>query len=196
MELSELKLCIDAAIDRCQSIIENKPIVVWSEADLERILANCIIKSICEVSNNSQEPEFSVHTQISHYVDGKKHPDIRPDILLLKEKELIKAIEYYIPRKKEKYEGPSIAIELKYLHVGDGISIVKHDFSKWESKLDDNTWLYVVVLLDTPCHPRNRNYYADKEAKIYQQRDAMRDKFPDDYQRIHCKVLKKINDKK
>lgn len=196
MELSELKRCIDTALDSCQKTIEKKPIVVWSEADLERLLANCIIKSICEVSNNSQEPEFTVHTQISHYVDGKKHPDIRPDILLLKEKDLIKAIDNYIPYKKEKYEGPSIAIELKYLHVGDGISVVEHDFTKWESKLDDNTWLYVVVLLDVPRNPRNRNYYADKEAKIYQQRDAMGKKFPSDSNRIYSKVLKKIIDKK
>ena len=195
MELSELKHYIDSAIDSCQRIIENKPIVVCSEADLERLLANCITRLICEESNNSQEPEFSVHTQISHYIDGKKHPDIRPDILLLKEKELIKAIDNYIPRKNEKYEGPSIAIELKYLHVGDGISVVEHDFTKWESKLDDNTWLYVVVLLDVPCNPRNRNYYADKEAKIYQLRDAMRENFPDDYNRIHSKVLKKTIDK-
>ena len=172
MELSELKVCIDAAIDCCQSLIENKPIVVWSEADLERLLANCITKSICKESNNVQEPVFSVHNQISHYVDGKIHPDIRPDILLLKDKELIKAIDNYVPHKKEKYDGPSIAIELKYLHVGDGVSLVKHDFNKWKSKLDDNTWLYVVVLLDIPSHPRNRNYYADKEEKMYQQCDA------------------------
>ena len=85
---------------------------------------------------------------------------------------------------------------MKYLHVGDGTSIVEHDFNKWKSKLDKDTWLYVAVLLDIPSHPRNLRHFEEKEAKIYQYRDAMRVACPDDYNRIFCKVLKKIVEKK
>lgn len=192
MSLCELKEHIDSAIDCCQRIIVNHPTVILSEADFERLLSLCITHQIGE--NFLKEPsneEFSVHTQISHYVDGKVHPDVRPDVLLLKECELKKAIDNYRSRKTEMYEGPSIAIELKYLHIGDSTSMVQHDFEKWESKLDDNTWLYVVVLLDISDNHRYRRRYETKEEKINQLYETMKNENPDDNNRIFCKVIKK-----
>ena len=192
MELSDLKQLISRAIDECQSIIEGNPNVVLSEADFERLLANCISEAINKETKNQQEDVFSVHTQISHYVDGKVHPDVRPDILLLIERMLQSSIDNYIPHKKEKYDGPSIAIELKYLHIGDSTSIVEKDFEKWKKKLDDKTWLYVVVLLDTPRHPRKKGYFEDKEAKILILCNAMKEEHRDYNNKVECKVLKKI----
>ena len=192
MELHELKNCIDSALAVCQSMIHKNPILVWSESDFERLLCNCITQVICGKTKNKQAPEFSIHTQISHYVDGKAHLDIRPDILLLKDQLLKKAIDDYIPNKKGIYEGPSIAIELKYLHIGKGTSVVEHDFSKWISNLNEETWLYVVVLLDIPRNPGNTKHFENKEATIYQYQNAMIEKCSDDRNKIHCKVLKKI----
>ena len=193
MELLELKDLITISLDSCQQIIEDNPNVILSEADLERLLANCISSSIREDIRNPQEDSFSVHTQISHYVDGKVHPDVRPDILLLIESMLERdRNEFLQHRKKYKYDGPSIAVELKYLHIGEGTSLVQKDFDKWKRKLNDESWLYVIVLLEAPLHPRKRDYYEKKEAQIYRQCNAMKDECQDDRNRVYCKVLKKI----
>lgn len=194
MDLKALVNYIDSALIICQSTIEKNPNVVLSEADFERLTANCISRTLHENVCYPNRSDFSVHTQISHYIDGNVHPDVRPDILLLRERELAKAFKDYIPHKKDKYDGASVAIELKYLHVGDGVSIVQHDFDKWKTKLDENTWLYVIVLLDTPLHPRNIQYYENKEAKIYQQCNKMKEDYPNDKERLYCKVLKKITE--
>ena len=192
MELSELKICIDSAIDKCQSIIEDNPNVILTEADFERLIANCISCVICENKRCPQDNDFSVHTQISHYVDGKVHPDARPDILLLKESKLIESIKGYIPHKLEKYNGPSIAIELKYLHVGDCTSKVQHDFDKWKNKLNKKNWLYVIVLLDSPCKPKKRQFYENKRNKIIQLYNMMIKEHPQYSKNIlNCSVLRK-----
>lgn len=142
MELHELKSFIDSALDDCQNIIGNNTNVVLSEADLERLLANCISRCINEDIENPQNDSFSVHTQISHYMDDHSHVDKRVDILLLKESML----ELCTKHKGYKYLNDSFALELKYLRPKDHVDIVRCDFCK-RRVLESNSWLYVVVLI-------------------------------------------------
>ena len=157
MELLELKELINDALDDCQSIISANRNAVLSESDFERLLSNCIAKSINDDIRNPHD--FSVHTQVSHYFDeeGKTDVDRRVDILLLKESELAP----YINHKRFKYSGESIAFELKYLHETDSVSKVKCDFCKWDD-LKNESSLYVIVLIDT----RREEDYSKKEEKI------------------------------
>ena len=157
MELLELKKLIKDALDECQSIILANRNVVLSESDFERLLSNCIAKSINDDIRNPHD--FSVHTQVSHYFDeeGKTEVDKRVDILLLKESELTP----FINHKRFKYSGESIAFELKYLHETDSVSKVKCDFCKWDD-LKKESSLYVIVLIDT----RREEDYSKKEEKI------------------------------
>ena len=143
MELEELQGRVKAALRSCQDIISANKNVVLSEGDLERLVCKCISNAIEEDVCNPHD--FSVHSQVSHYFekDGKTTVDARVDILLLKESELHGKINH----KEFKYEGDSLAIELKYLHRNDSISKVKCDFCKW-SYLKEESWMYVVVLID------------------------------------------------
>ena len=157
MELLELKKLIKDALDECQSIILANRNAVLSESDFERLLSNCIAKSINDDIRNPHD--FSVHTQVSHYFDeeGKTEVDKRVDILLLKESELTP----FINHKRFKYSGESIAFELKYWHETDSVSKVKCDFCKWDD-LKNESSLYVIVLIDT----RREEDYSKKEEKI------------------------------
>lgn len=144
MELEELKTMVDSALDKCQELINANTNVVLSEGDLERLLCKCISD---EIHEDIQRPhDFSVHSQISHYFeeDGKNVVDYRVDILLLIESKL----DAFLNHKEFKYEGDSLAIELKYLHRNDNIDRVKCDFCKWGS-LRNDSWMYVVVLIDS-----------------------------------------------
>ena len=142
MELSDLKKCVDSAISNCQEMLFANPNLVLSEGDFEKLLCKCI----AEVLNyNPTEPgdSYTVHTQISHYMDGKIHSDMRVDILLLQESKLRNCTKH----KNFQYCGNSIAIELKYLHEKDDVGKVRCDFCK-RKDLDANSWLYVIVLMD------------------------------------------------
>ena len=157
MELLELKELIKGALDECQSIILANRNAVLSESDFERLLSNCIAKSINDDIRNPHD--FSVHTQVSHYFDeeGKTEVDKRVDILLLKESELTP----FINHKRFKYSGESIAFELKYLRETESVSKVKCDFCKWDD-LKNESSLYIIVLIDS----RNDEDYSKNEEKI------------------------------
>ncbi len=139
------------------------------------------------------DDDFSVHTQLSHYLDDKKHSDIRPDIILLKESKIKELLRTDITRKSFKYDGPSIAIELKYFHSKDDITKIVHDFEKWRGKLNDYTYLFVVALIDVSSRSR-RNTFENRKARILQTFNRMitENKY-ENY--LFCKVLKKVRKK-
>ena len=146
MGREELEKSVQNALEKCQKIILKHPNVVLSEADFERLLCKCISNEIKEVVEQVPPANhYSVHTQISHYIpkNGKYQLRERVDILILDENFL----EECKTHKKDKYFGTSIALELKYLHIGDSVSCVEKDFDKWENIKDDSS-LYVVVLLE------------------------------------------------
>ena len=148
MELNELKEKIDLALKTVQRIITSHPNVVLSEADLERLVSSCISHEIREKNYSANNP-FSVHTQISHYKKNDEtglstQLDKRVDILLLKENELQICLKNH---KLYKYDGDSIALELKYLHIGEGAARIKSDLYK-KNIINNHSWLYLVILLD------------------------------------------------
>ena len=134
------------------------------------------------------DEKFSVHTQLSHYIDGKKHLDIRPDIILLIEDQIINVLRNGNEQKGFKYEGPSIAIELKYFHNKDNFTKINHDFDKWLGKLDDNTYLFVVALFDVLPNSRV-NTFENRKAKVLQKYEEMKENGNEN--NLFCKVLKK-----
>ena len=146
MILSELECYITQALKDCQDVIDKHPHVIFSEADLERLLSSKISFRIHEdIETEPGQDDFSVHTQVSHYFeeDGKDEIDSRVDILILKESELRGKINH----KEFEYRGDSFSIELKYLHKNDSIQRVQGDFNKWYF-LKKESWMYVVVLID------------------------------------------------
>jgi hypothetical protein len=160
MGREELEKHVKDALAECQKIILKHPNVVLSEADLEKLLCKCISKETKEVIDQApKENEYSVHTQISHYIpqNGKYKLEERVDILILDESKL----EFCKEHKKDKYFGTSIAFELKYLHIGDSVTLVKDDFKKWDHIKDDSS-LYIVVLLEA----RSENKYIVKKKKV------------------------------
>lgn len=170
MGKEELERHVNDALTKCQEIILKHPNVVMSEADFERLLCRCISIEINEVFDRIPTANhFSVHTQISHYIphNGKYKLGERVDILLLDENQL----EECKAHRKDKYYGTSIAFELKYLHIGDGVSCVEGDFDKW-TNLKDESSLYVVVLLEA------------KSEKAYKRKKKKIDKFENKYSEI------------
>lgn len=160
MESEELEKHVQDALKECQEIILKHPNIVLSEADFERLLCKCISNEIKEVVEQVPAPShYSVHTQISHYIkeNGKYKIKERVDILILDEN----LLEECKAQKKDKYYGTSIALELKYLHIGDSVSCVEGDFDKWKNIKDDSS-LYVVVLLEA----KKEIYYNRKKNKI------------------------------
>lgn len=188
MTLEELKDLVFIAIDKCQAIIEHNSNAVLSESDFERLLSKCISCIIGENIYSPMDEEFSVHTQLSHYIDEKKHLDIRPDIILLKESLIKNLLRTDIINKGFKYDGPSIAIELKYFHNKDDFSKINHDFDKWRGELNNNTYLFVVVLFDVLPNSRV-NTFENRKAKVLQKYEEMKDNGNENY--LFCKVLKK-----
>jgi hypothetical protein len=178
MELRDLKVLIDDAIDDCQVKINENPKVVLSEGDFERLLSFCI-ENILEQQNNN---EFGVHTQISHYFDTHAHLDRRVDILLLKENEIYPHVNH----KEFYYNKDSFAIELKYLHRKDSVMRVLDDFRK-RGELGSNSWLYVIVLLDSS----NDKIYAKRKGKIEEMKKIMIDYNKKFEKNLFCKVMKK-----
>lgn len=183
MELEELQKHVELALKTCQDIITTNKNVVLSEGDLERLVCKCISE---EIKENICNPEgFSVHSQISHYYekDGKPSIDARVDILLLYESGLHGKINH----KEFKYEGDSMAIELKYLHRNDSLSKVKCDFCKWGS-LKEDSWMYVVVLIDGA----NKQDIDEKEKEIASMWKETSEKNGDEKNQLFYFVLRKI----
>lgn len=158
MELSELKEKIIIALKQCQSILNSNPNSVLSEADFEKLVCREISNVIKENISHPLKEDFSVHTQVSHYSDENDELNYRIDILLLKEGEIEKCQKCH---KKFKYADAAFAIELKYLHEKDSIRKVECDFCK-RKHLEINTWLYVVVLIDS----NDNEKFNDKKIKI------------------------------
>ena len=183
MDLNELKVVIDSAIYSCQELICKNPNIVLSEGDLEKLLCNCISEVI---NYNPIKPDdsFSVHTQISHYMDGKKHSDMRVDILLLQESKLRNCTK----AKGYKYYDDSFALELKYLHEKDDIRKVRCDFCK-RHDLDSNSWLYVVVLLDVVEEKADR--FEEKKRQIEQYANELYEMKAGYDKNLFFKILKK-----
>ena len=161
MNKDTLEKCVKNGVLKCRSIIQEHPNSVLSESDLEKLLCHCI--SICireDVEKVPPKGAFSVHTQISHYIKKNDKYTIgeRVDILVLDENHL----EFCKEHRKDKYYGISVALELKYLHIGDSVSLVKKDFEKWDN-IKDNSSLFIVVLLDSKTEKR---YLAKKNKLI------------------------------
>lgn len=160
MKMDELEGHVWKALEECQRIILEHPNVVLSEADFERLLCRCISNEIKEEKDKIPTAgNFSVHTQISHYIHKNEKYELgeRVDILILDESKLEDCKEH----KKDKYFGDSIALELKYLHIGDCANLVEKDFKKWNNIKDDSS-LYVVVLLEA----KSEKSYQKKKQKI------------------------------
>lgn len=183
-KLYRLKVAIDKALSNCQQIISTHPNAILSEADLERVLSNNLEKVLrIKIGETPKPNQYSVHTQISHYPNeeenSQKHlPNMRPDILLLDESNLEYAPDI---NKKFKYYKEAFSIELKYFHKYIIAEKLNEDIGK-RNRLERNTWLYVVVLVDS----ENEMDFQEKERKILES-VPHRSKA-----NLYCKVLKKV----
>jgi tetrahydromethanopterin S-methyltransferase subunit G len=188
MERDKLEKHVKDALIECQKIISKHPSVVLSEADYERLLCRCISDEIDEVVDQVPEADqFSVHTQISHYIpdNGKYKFGERVDILILDESKLEDCKEH----QKEKYFGTSIAFELKFLHIGDSVNCIKYDFEKWKNLRDDSS-LYVVVLLEV----NSEKAYNRKKEKIDKIENVYSEIKQNGQNQLQCYVMmKKVN---
>lgn len=168
MELTELKNLIKGALADCEHKLQEEPEIVLSEADFERLVSWSIMNKLEHRDYQMPKPgDFTVHTQISHYVDNRNCPDARVDILLLTKEGMNEANGNEL--KGFKYIEDSFALELKYFHANASISKIKtiwSDFCK-RDYLDSNSWLYVVALIET----NNDEDYLKKKEII----DAMKE---------------------
>ena len=181
MVLSELEKLIGSALKDCETIITNDPYVVLSEADLEKLVSWCIQNRLNQGQYQNPSPkDFTVHTQISHYLEGHNRPNRRVDILLLTEE----GIKKWPNNKGFKYIDDSFAIELKYYHAKESIDDIRCDFCK-RRELEKNSWLYVVALIDS-----NEEFSNKKEA-IYAMKDELIEKYPEYENTLFCYVMMK-----
>lgn len=185
MNIEELRSCIESAISSCQDIIINHPNVVLSESDFEKLICKRISEKIGEDSSHMPTSEdFSVHTQISHYFkkNGKYRIDERVDILVLKEDKL----REFDCHKNNKYTDESVALELKYLRIGDSVSLIKNDIKKWEQLKEDSS-LYIVVLVQA----NDDKKYMRKKGKIIKLIDTTYPERENGKNRLAYRILKK-----
>jgi len=170
MDLSELKDLIKGSLHDCELKLEQEPEIVLSEADFERLVCWSIMNRLGHNDYRMPKPgDFTVHTQVSHYMDNENRPDYRVDILLLTKEGMNDAKENRL--KGYKYMADSFAIELKYFHAKDPVSKIKKikcDFCKRDD-LDMNSWLYVVALVES----ENENDYLEKKTIIDNLKDEM-----------------------
>ena len=181
MELSNLKTLIEEALKDSENIISSDPYVVLSEADLERLVSWCIQNKLNQGEYQKPSPsDFTVHTQISHYLEGHNRPNRRVDILLLTEE----GIKKWPKNKGFKYIGDSFAIELKYYHAKESIDDIRCDFCK-RRELDDNSWLFVVALIDA------NDEFNNKKESILAMKKELIEKHPEYNKNLFCYVMKK-----
>lgn len=163
MELSELKNLIEGSLHDCELKLEQEPEIVLSEADFERLVCWSIMNRLGHNDYRMPRPgDYTVHTQVSHYMDDENRPDYRVDILLLTKEGMSDAKGNQ--QKGYKYLADSFALELKYYHAKDPISKIKRikcDFCKRDD-LDMNSWLYVVALVES----ESENDYLNKKTII------------------------------
>ena len=183
MNIDELITKINYAVDDCQIIIKQHPNVVLSESDFERLLCRQISKRLDEHIEQVPEPgDFSVHTQISYYLQEDK-VEYRVDILVLDES----LIDDYKKHKGGRYFGSSVALELKYLRLDDPVSIVEKDFQKWDTIKDDSS-LFVVALIDS----KDEEDFKTKKQRIEEIGDEVcPNKENNNLQKLFCKCLEK-----
>ena len=124
--------------------------------------------------------DFTVHTQISHYLEGHSRPNRRVDILLLTEE----GIKKWPNNKGFKYIDDSFAIELKYYHAKESIDDIRCDFCK-RRELDGNSWLYVVALIDS------HKEYEEKKEAIYNMKSELIYEHPEYKDNLFCFVMEK-----
>lgn len=187
MNLRELKLLIDYAINDCQRIIRENPKSVLSEGDFEQLLSDCIAKRIGYVTTAPQANDFTVHTQISHYNNENDKYDAKVDILIAKQNDIKKS--WSLNKQYEIYQASeSFAIELKYLHAVSKNILKKatEDIDKFKNYYKDDSHYYSIVLLDKNENTINYKkeilkYFKDEKAKLGK-------KYRNN---IYCKVLTK-----
>ena len=183
MELEEVKKLIDEALGDCQEKLDKQPDIVLSEADFERLVSWSIMKKLGHADYKKPQPsDFTVHTQVSHYIDGIDRPDKRMDILLMI-KEKIEAAKH---RKGYEYINDSFALELKYIHKNESLGNVRCDFCK-RFNLELNSWLYVVVLIDSDndeLFQRKKNEIEDMKNELLKEHSIYNGK-------LFCAVLRK-----
>ena len=171
MNLKELKLLVDYAIDDCQRIIQKDPKTVLSEGDLERLLSDCISKRIGYISGNPEPNEFAVHSQITHYNNESEELDARVDILLAKPADIIS--EWSIGKKFKIFRSAdSFAIELKYRHDNNSgcVSAAIKDIKKY-IKYKEDSYYYFIILLDHNASTADHmkailDYYEKKKGEL------------------------------
>lgn len=186
MNLQKLKELVDFAIDDCQLIIQKDPMVVLSEGDFERLLADCISKRIGYYPGLSKPNDYAVHSQITHYNNEKEELDARVDILLAKptdikpDKTLNK--NFVIFQSAE-----SFAIELKYRHDDNFacVTAAKEDIDK-VIKYKDDSYYYAIILLDRNM---NTNNHIDDIKKYYEAKKEELDE--NNKRKFFCRVLVK-----
>ena len=186
MELIDLKVLIDNALETCQRKLNKQPEIVLSEADLERLVSWSIMKMLRQ--NNYKKPQpsdYTVHTQITHYSDSRLIHNRRPDILLLTNEGLRNA---QTPKGFE-YNNDSFAIELKYIRNNDtGFEDkIRKDFNK-RKELYNRSWLYVVVLIET----NDAHKFSEMKNKIEKMREyrIKRGRYSTE-ENLYCFVLRK-----
>jgi hypothetical protein len=188
MELTELKVLIREALDDCELKLKEEPEIVLSEADFERLVSWSIMNGLGHRDYQMPRPgDFTVHTQVSHYVDNRNCPDARVDILLLTKEGMKDASGNVL--KEYKYLQDSFALELKCFHANDSMSKIKtiwSDFCKREY-LDSNSWLYVVALIESD----NDEDYSKKKAIIDAMNDDMLKQNPDYQRNLYHYVMRK-----
>lgn len=188
MELSELKEVIDKALKACEDKLVEEPEIVLSEADFERLVCWSIMRELGHTDyQKPKHGDFTVHTQVSHYMDGENRPEYRVDILLLTKEGMRNAKGNH--RKGYKYLDDSFSLELKYYHANDSLSKIKKsrcDFCKRDD-LDSNSWLYIVTLIES----NDEDDYLNKKTIIDDMKDDMVNRNQNYQQNLFNYVMRK-----
>ena len=171
MRIQKLKVLVDYAIDDCQRIIQNDPLVVLSEGDFEKILSDCISNRIGYHPGIAKPNDYAVHSQITHYDNESNELNARVDILLAKPVDI--KPDYTHNKNFVLFRSAnSFAIELKYRHYNSFacVTAAKKDIDK-VVKYADDSYYYFIILLDKNVQTKNHiedimNYYETKKAEL------------------------------
>lgn len=136
---------INQAISLCEVQIHDNPMLILSESDFERLLAQNI-STLINTSKDKEIKKYAVHTQISYYSENfDRHPKYRVDILVIDHENIEES-----PKKHKGfiYTPMAFAIEVKYFHEKDRLSKINSDFKKVELLMPNKSHLFVVALLE------------------------------------------------